>query len=104
MKKIFLLFAFIVLGGYVFAQTSGKISGKITDVSTGEPIPFANVIIEGTNYGAASDLDGEYIIVNVPSGTYNVIASYIGYVKTRTTQNCKNDDDEIVNLKTWVVS
>lgn len=88
MKRKFILlpaYVFIILSGFTFAQSSGKITGKITDASTGEPIPFANIVIEGTNYGAASDFDGEYIIVNVPSGTYNVIASYIGYVKTKTT-------------------
>ena len=77
--------AFLILSGFTFAQSSGKIAGKITDASTGEPIPFTNVVIEGTSYGAASDFDGEYIIVNVPSGTYNIIASYIGYVRTKTT-------------------
>ena len=87
MKRKFLLsaFVFIILSGFTSAQTSGKITGKITDATTGEPIPFANVVVEGTNYGAASDFDGVYIIVNVPSGTYSVIASYIGYVKTKTT-------------------
>jgi len=77
--------AFLILSGFTFAQSSGKIAGKITDASTGEPIPFTNVVIEGTSYGAASDFDGEYIIVNVPSGTYNIIASYIGYIRTKTT-------------------
>jgi outer membrane receptor protein involved in Fe transport len=81
-----LLLTFLAGYGFSYAQSSGKITGKITDASTGEPVPFANVVVEGTNYGAASDIDGVYIIVNVPSGTYNIIASYIGYVKT-TTQN-----------------
>ena len=86
MKFILLLVnLFLILPGFSFAQSSGKISGKITDASTGEPIPFTNVVIEGTSYGAASDFEGEYIIVYVPSGTYNVLASYIGYVKTKTT-------------------
>jgi len=76
---------FLILTGSTFAQSAGKITGKITDESTGDPIPFANVILEGTNYGTASDFDGEYVIVNVPSGTYTVIASYIGYAKTKTT-------------------
>lgn len=88
MKMKFILLSacvFLILSGFTYAQSSGKITGKITDASTGEPIPFTNVVIDGTSYGAASDFDGEYIIVNVPSGSYNVIASYIGYVKTKTT-------------------
>lgn len=77
--------AFLILSGFTFAQSSGKITGKITDESTGDPIPFTNVVIEGTSYGTASDFEGEFIIVNVPSGTYTIIASYLGYVKTKTT-------------------
>jgi outer membrane receptor protein involved in Fe transport len=84
-KIILSAFTFLILSGNTFSQSSGKITGKITDESTGEPIPFTNVVIEGTNYGTASDFDGEYIIVNVPSGIYTIIASYIGYVKTKTT-------------------
>jgi len=76
---------FLILFDISPAQTSGKITGKITDASTGEPVPFANVVIEGTNYGAASDFDGTYLILNIPSGTYTIVVSYIGYVKTRTT-------------------
>jgi len=65
---------------------SGKISGKITDGSTNEPLPFVNVIVEGTTNGAAADLDGEYFILNIPPGTYSVKASAIGY-NSVTIQN-----------------
>ena len=97
MNKVYLLLTIFLLFSFKIsvAQTSGKIAGKVTDTSTGEAVPFANVIIEGTNLGAASDVNGEYIIVNVPSGTYNVIASYIGYTNTKTT-NVK----VLVNLTT----
>ena len=100
MKKEFLLlpaFLFFILSGFVFAQSSGKLTGKITDAATSEPVPFANVVLEGTNYGAASDLEGDYIIVNVPPGTYNVIVSYIGYVKI-VTQNVKINTDLTTNI------
>lgn len=60
------------------AQT-GKINGKITDGQTGESLPFVNVLIEGTNLGAASDIDGYYSIIGVRPGTYSVKASAIGY-------------------------
>ena len=84
-KLLLTVFVFLILSGLAFAQSSGKIMGKITDATTGVPIPFANVVIDGTNLGAASDFNGQYIIINVPSGTYDVVASYIGYVKTKTT-------------------
>ncbi|HOV98094.1 MAG TPA: carboxypeptidase-like regulatory domain-containing protein [Bacteroidota bacterium] len=61
------------------AQTGGKISGVVKDAQTGEPLIGANVVIRGTSLGAASDLDGNYFILNIPAGKYEVQASMIGY-------------------------
>jgi len=68
------------------AGTTGKVSGRITDSSTGEPISLVNIVVEGTTRGAASDLDGYYFIINLAPGTYNVVASALGYA----TQNLTN--------------
>lgn len=62
-----------------FAGTTGKIMGRVTDASTGEPLVGVNVFIKGTNLGAAADLEGQYYIINVPVGIYSVQAQYIGY-------------------------
>ncbi|MDZ7797070.1 MAG: TonB-dependent receptor [Candidatus Marinimicrobia bacterium] len=62
----------------LFAQT-GKISGRITDKETGEALPGANVILQGEGMGAASDADGNYVILNVTPGTYTMQVRYIGY-------------------------
>ncbi len=62
------------------AQSQGRLKGKITDDS-GEPVPFANVIVEkgGTQVGgASSDFDGNYDINPIPPGTYDLKASCIG--------------------------
>ena len=96
-KFIQLVCLFFLLTSFSIAQSSGKIVGKVIDSSTGDAVPFANVIIEGTNYGAASDAIGKYIIINVPSGTYSVVASYIGYVKT-ITENVKVFTDLTTNV------
>jgi outer membrane receptor protein involved in Fe transport len=61
------------------AQNTGKLSGVITDASTGDPLPGANVVLGGTLLGSASDLDGNYFIIGVPVGTYDVTASFVGY-------------------------
>jgi len=61
------------------AGTTGKISGVIIDYSTDEPLPGANIVLEGTFLGAASDLDGFYNILTIPPGTYTVKVSMIGY-------------------------
>ena len=64
---------------YLFATTTGKITGRIIDQTTGEPLPFANVVIEGTTLGAATDIDSHYFILNVPPGEYTLSALMMGY-------------------------
>ena len=63
---------------FMFGQTSGKISGKVADAD-GNPLQGANIIVEGTSFGAASDQDGAFVILNVPVGTYTLRCDYIGY-------------------------
>ncbi len=63
---------------FVLAQ-SGRVSGKVTDKETGEPLIGANIIIVGTSFGAASDVNGDYTIRQVQPGNYSIKASYIGY-------------------------
>ncbi len=67
----------------VYAGTTGKIKGKIIDKETSEPILGANVVVEGTYFGAAADEEGEYYINNVPPGKYTLVASAVGYNKVR---------------------
>lgn len=74
--KVLLLILFACF--ITFAQT-GRISGLVTDQQTGEPLIGANLIVVGTSLGAASDVNGEYLITNLVAGQYSVKASYIGY-------------------------
>lgn len=81
MKKLLSIISIILLflAPSIFAGTTGKIAGEVTDEETGEPLPGANVSIEGTTMGAATDVDGYYVSLNVPPGTYNLKATMIGY-------------------------
>jgi len=81
MKNVIILLLFFGLTN-LFAQTSGKISGNVTDPISGEPIFGANVIVLGTTLGAATDIEGYFVILNVPPGTYDVKASSIGYTSS----------------------
>ncbi len=78
-KFILFLYLFIIIPTVLFAGTTGKIAGLIIDSSTGEPLPFANIIVVGTNFGAASDVNGHFIILNIAPGKYSVKASMVGY-------------------------
>lgn len=77
--KLFLLLCFSIFWIQVFAGTTGKIAGRILDKKTNEPIIGANAIIVGTSIGAASDVDGNYFIINVQPGTYSLKFSTLGY-------------------------
>ena len=71
-------FLLLLLTNQCWAQT-GVISGRISDATSNESVPFANVVIQGTTIGASSDLDGNYIIQNLTAGLYNVEVSFLGY-------------------------
>ncbi len=68
-----------VLIHQLFAGETGKIAGHIVDKKTGEALPGANIQIVGTTLGAAADVNGEYFIINIPPGTYDLKATIIGY-------------------------
>jgi hypothetical protein len=73
-----------VVGSPIWGGTTGKISGYVYDAETGEPLVGANVIVEETSLGAASDAQGYYAILNVPPGRYTVKAMMIGYTSVRS--------------------
>ena len=61
------------------AATTGKIAGEVVDAQSGEALPGVNVTVVGTTLGAATDLEGNYFIINVPPGTFSVRATMMGY-------------------------
>lgn len=82
-KGIISLFFLLFLYSLLICGTTGKISGVLTDADTGEPLIGVNVIVERTALGAATDVDGAYVILNVPPGLYTMTFSYIGYQAVR---------------------
>jgi len=89
---VLLALLFFSFTSSIFAGNTGKIAGTVKDKDTGEPLPFANVIVEGTNLGAATDINGYYTILNVPPGVYTVTASVVGYQKQSFTNVRVNVD------------
>ena len=96
-RAIILLISFIALSNTVSSQNV-KVYGSITNALNNEPIPFSNIIIEGTTVGATSDIDGNYVILNVNAGAYNFKCSYIGFnteiqseIKVSSNKNLRLD-------------
>lgn len=77
----------VVVGAPVtgLAADTGQISGTVIDEKTGEAIIGASVLVSGTTLGASCDIDGHYLIRDVPAGTHEVVVSSIGYVQNRIT-------------------
>jgi len=74
----------------------GAITGYVTDAATGEQLIGANVVINGTSTGSATDINGKYYIPNVRVGNYNIQYSYIGY--NRTNINIDIKEKHVTNL------
>ncbi|MBW7942104.1 MAG: carboxypeptidase-like regulatory domain-containing protein, partial [Candidatus Kuenenia stuttgartiensis] len=73
------------------AQTNGGIiKGFVYDKSTGEPMIFTNVLLQGTKMGAQTDVDGYFTISQVPEGTYTIVTTLIGYDTFKSSVSIKN--------------
>lgn len=87
----------ILLSGYsIFAQTSGKLKGRVADPK-GEPLIGANILVQGTSTGTTSDLDGYYNILNLRTGTYSVEYRYVGY-QSKIVKNIKIIPDQTTEI------
>lgn len=109
MKKnliYYILFFIIGLSNLLFSGTTGKVSGKIVNATTGESLISANVMLAGTGLGTTTDEDGYYSIINVSPGSYELQVDHIGYALYRvknlkvqvdrtTTQNVELTEESV---------
>jgi TonB-dependent receptor len=79
-KSLILL---LILYSNVFA-VGGTLKGTIRDAGTNDPLPYSNVILLGTSFGTAAEKEGDFIIRNIPPGTYTLRATYVGYKQQET--------------------
>lgn len=87
MRHTLLLILFFALALSAFGQGSCVIEGRVSDPETGEALPGVNVIIKGTYYGGATDIDGRFRLTGMSPGTYDIEFTMIGYkviLKTNT--------------------
>ena len=78
-KHFYRIFIFCIGLQIAVAGTTGKLAGRLTSKVDGSPLIGANVIIEGTGMGTATDVDGRYYILQIPPGEYDVRYTMIGY-------------------------
>ena len=90
-------FAFLLVIMFIsklLAAQTGKISGRIFDARSNEPIPFANIIVEGSDIGTTSNLDGNFIFTGIQPGFIRLLASAVGFEKKLT------EDIQVTSAKT----
>lgn len=83
-KKLLTVITMALLTSQVGFAQSGSIKGQVTDADTEEALPGVNVLIQQLQRGAPTDIDGEFEITDVPSGTYTLVVSFIGYERFQT--------------------
>lgn len=99
-KLPLLLLLVLFLVGVLQAGTTGKFSGTVTDKENGDPLPGVAVSVIGTNWGAQTDLEGKFIILNVPVGEYTLRADLIGYAPVEVSNlNVSNDLTTYVDIE-----
>ncbi|UJH66077.1 TonB-dependent receptor [Allomuricauda sp. SCSIO 65647] len=77
MKKVYLVFAALLVSAMVFSQ--GTITGKVLDEELGQPLPGASVVVKGTQNGTSTDFDGNFTL-EIDSGSGILVVSYIGFI------------------------
>jgi len=87
MRRFILIVSLVLtLSQIIYAGNVGKLFGTVVEKGTGAILPGVNVFLEGTSLGGSTDLNGEFIILNIPPGTYTVECSYIGYRTIKMTE------------------
>lgn len=91
MKNRLAVVFFLLASTWVFGQNSG-VTGTVLDEEVADVLPFANVMIKGTNIGTTTDFDGKYVL-NVEPGTYTLVFSFVGYQTKEITEVVINAND-----------
>ena len=102
MEKVLAFFICVLIclmSSVLFAVQSVTLGGRVVESSSGEPLANANIIIQGTQLGAASDADGRFIIKNIPAASYQVKATFIGFESSIVDIDLTKDESHFVEFK-----
>ena len=99
MKRLIATAILCLMGlvGEVWSQ--GTVKGVVFDESNGESVPFANVVLDGTRHGCATDINGFYLINKIPAGQYTLRVRFIGYEDFSQEVTVQNGKIQTVTIK-----
>ena len=98
LKKLLTVLTMVLLSSQLAFAQSGALSGQVTDADTGETIPGANIQIVELERGVASDIDGNFRIEGIRTGTYTVSASFVGYRTFRQAVQINANQTTTLNI------
>ncbi len=110
MKKVATIIFLVV--STIFAQ-DGTITGRVLDATNKSPLMGANVVLEGSSQGAATDTEGRYTILEVVAGEHTLMVTYIGYhvlkkeitvIENKTYSQDLELEPEAIQMETYVVT
>ncbi|MCD4694693.1 MAG: TonB-dependent receptor [Bacteroidales bacterium] len=90
-KPLFLFLILLTISVFTMAQ-KGTIRGFVYEKETGEPVIFTNVYLLSTTYGAATDVNGYFVISQIPPGKYNLMVTYLGFDTLQMDVSIKADE------------
>lgn len=100
LRKIIKALMIVLVATFALHAQTGKVSGRVTDAETGDPLPGANIVIRGDNpVGTATNLDGEFILSGAPVGTQLMNVTYIGYKQKTIEVNVERNQIVSVNIE-----
>lgn len=88
----------LIVSSSIFGQNQGEIKGIIADQKTEEPLPGATVQLKGTKYGAVTSLNGSFNLKNIPTGTYTLKVTYIGFGTLEQSVDISSGTNDIGTL------
>lgn len=99
MNKIILFLVFFVLGtlSRTYSQTTYTIKGRITDATSGDPIPFANIAVKASLSGATTNFDGFYVLKYTPPAD-SLLITYVGY-DPRSKAIAQNQAEQTIDIQ-----
>ncbi len=79
MKNLFTIFLLLTITSLARGQNTGSLQGRVVNRQNNEPVPFANIVIWGTNIGSSSDFDGNYLFAGLEPGFVELRVSAVGF-------------------------
>ena len=90
---------FMLFTSLLVEAQSGIIKGKVSDAQTAQPLPFASVYVNYTTIGTYANDKGEFLLKNLPPGSYDIVVSYIGHKPYQAHINLSDSAEIFLSVK-----